>query len=296
MILFRLRQLQEILLESGILTATNVLLNAAQKRISSRLGFQLYSHKYSQNVIFMASMAKSGSSWVASILYSLPGFQQIQPAMWKKSASSSWNESKKEHDLYPDIFSEYKGKLAVIKGHTWGKPENAEILDNNGIKYIFTIRDPRDALISNYYHARNHHQHWDHDLVNQMKLNEFITYKIQTGAFKREILSWLKMWMDNRNPEFSLIIRYEDMLENDVKEISKAIRFLSFDIDQSTIDEICLNNRFNKVTGRQRGDEDQDSFYRKGISGEWKESFTEKNKTLLEQCEYQELIYELGYE
>ena len=53
---------------------------------------------------------------------------------------------------------------------------------------------------------------------------------------------------------------------------------------------------FEKLSkGRERGQEDVTSFYRKGIAGDWKNYFTERDKEIYKE-EAGELLIRLGYE
>jgi hypothetical protein len=47
--------------------------------------------------------------------------------------------------------------------------------------------------------------------------------------------------------------------------------------------------------GRQRGEEDPSSFFRKGIAGDWQNVFTEEDKRVYKE-EAGSLLIELGYE
>jgi hypothetical protein len=47
--------------------------------------------------------------------------------------------------------------------------------------------------------------------------------------------------------------------------------------------------------GREQGQEDTSSFYRKGVAGDWKNHFTERDKRIFKK-EAGELLIELGYE
>ena len=47
--------------------------------------------------------------------------------------------------------------------------------------------------------------------------------------------------------------------------------------------------------GRSRGEEDPTSFFRKGVSGDWRSAFTERDEKTFEQ-EAGDLLVKLGYE
>jgi hypothetical protein len=47
--------------------------------------------------------------------------------------------------------------------------------------------------------------------------------------------------------------------------------------------------------GRERGEEDSSAFYRKGIAGDWKNVFTERDREIFKEAAG-ELLIRLGYE
>jgi Sulfotransferase domain len=61
--------------------------------------------------------------------------------------------------------------------------------------------------------------------------------------------------------------------------------------------EHCVSSAsFEKLSrGRERGQEDVTSFYRKGVAGDWKNFFTERDKQIYKE-EAGELLIRLGYE
>jgi hypothetical protein len=61
--------------------------------------------------------------------------------------------------------------------------------------------------------------------------------------------------------------------------------------------ERCVDSAsFEKLSrGRERGEEDPSSFYRKGVAGDWKKYFTEEDRRVFKE-EAGELLIRLGYE
>lgn len=91
-------------------------------------------------------------------------------------------------------------------------------------------------------------------------------------------------------------VKYEDLLEAPASLFGEMVRFLGADAD-SRIIEACVNqNTFEKSSGnRVRGEEDPSSFFRKGIAGDWRNYFTERDKQIFKE-EAGDLLIRLGYE
>jgi hypothetical protein len=259
--------------------------------LEARAGYYYYykfTKRYTQNIIFIAAFAKSGSTWLANMLSGLPGFRILSPAEWRIE----------ETDLYSRIFtSEFRHKLVVFKHHTWATQENLDLLSRYAKRYIITIRDPRDMIISSFYYIKNHPDHWQHDLIsgNRLSIGEYIDIYLDSEAFSRDIIDWLRFWESRRDPENSIIIRYEDLIRDTFSEMKRCLDFLGFNIDSEIVKNILEKNSFQKQSGRSRGTEDRKSFLRRGISGEWKEVFTHEQKLKFSALA-DDFMLQLGYD
>jgi hypothetical protein len=91
-------------------------------------------------------------------------------------------------------------------------------------------------------------------------------------------------------------VRYEDLLERPHEEVSGLFGFLGADTSHKVVEHCVRSASFEKLSkGRERGEEDVDSFYRKGVAGDWKNYFTERDKQIFKE-EAGELLIRLGYE
>lgn len=246
-------------------------------------------------MIFIAGQAKSGSTWVAQMLATLPGFAILKPLRWKSAVTSETWKHFQATNLYEGIFDEFRHQLAVVKWHTWGFPENVDLLNQWGMRYLITVRDPRDLLISHYYYAKNFPENWDHPNARDRSLSEYIDFKLEKERWNRESVDWCREWLKNRDPENSHLIKYEDALRDPAGEMRRALDFLGFEISDDQLREIVDQNSFKKMAGRKQGQEDKSSFHRKGIAGDWKNHFSRGQcRSFREQAK--DVLDQLGYE
>lgn len=267
--------------------------NVIIKRPVNQINYYLKRNKYPQNIIFVTSLPKSGSTWLSNMCSDLDGFDLFAPAKWNTYITEKWDDSR--WDLETGIFKEFRNRLVVIRGHTWAIPKNLNVLIKSNLKYIIGVRDPRDKLISEYWHSRNFPRHWAREQACEQSIEEFISYKLKSGEFEQETINWIKNWLNNRDSKKSIIIRYEDMLNNPDKVMEKIFNFLGFKIEQEKIKQIVEKNRFDKITGRKQGESDDTKFVRKAISGEWKTIFSTKQKLLCSKIG-EDVIEKLGYQ
>lgn len=289
-LLREIRRAQAVVKRFGFLAASKKAASYPGRVLSARVTYLRNRHHYPSNIIFMASFAKSGSTWLANMLADLPGFSRYQPAGWTASFLDNPNQ-----DVYPGLFEEVGRRLVVIKGHTQGTPENAARLHQAGHKYLLTVRDPRDQLISGYWYLRNHPLHPSHRLAMELGIEEFISHELDPGLAEIQRTEWLRGWIENRDWNLSLLVRYEDLLTSTPVKLKQILDFLQFDVDEATIERVVADNSFTKSSGRATGVEDRTSFFRRGTAGEWKEVFTpDQREKFASQME--DLVVALGYE
>jgi lipopolysaccharide transport system ATP-binding protein len=72
------------------------------------------------------------------------------------------------------------------------------------------------------------------------------------------------------------VIRYEDLIKDQLGEIQKIAAFCRLDISEDKLQAIVANNSFEKKTGRNPGEEDIFSHQRKGLAGDWRHYFDER--------------------
>jgi len=275
----QIQLVQKRMREQGIAyTLEKMWLNGIRRPVLQRWNYQRFGPRYPQSLIFLAGQAKSGSTWFAKMFASLPGFELRAPVRWKiGDTSQSWKHFDVTN-LDDELWNEFVRQLVVIKAHTWGLKDNTEVLRRKGIRYLISVRDPRDLLISHYYYAKNFPENWDHPNARDRTLPEYIDFKLEDERWNRESVDWCREWLNNRDPEMSHLMKYEEALEDAEAVVRKALEFLRFPCSDALVTDIVSRNSFERMSGRKRGEENAGSFHRKGISGEWREVFSVQQK------------------
>lgn len=119
---------------------------------------------------------------------------------------------------------------------------------------------------------------------------------ISFSAFiKKRALEWKEHVRKCLKEEPDMVIKYED-LSRKTKETLKGIFYkLGADVGDNVIKSAIDSFSFKKLAGRDKGVEDNKSFFRKGIIGDWKNKFSEKDKRSFKEIAGY-LLIELGYE
>jgi len=188
------------------------------------------------------------------------------------------------------------GPKSIIQRH-W-------LQDKGVYKTIVMLRDPRDVFTSFYfyenYFIKNKCQQdkygWDINDSDEKNLERYIIYKISNPADSTPGFSIEEFWNVYKSKENVLIIRYEDLLKYTKKEVVATLKYLGYEnVDNSKIDRVIESNDMRNLKKLDKNKSDKQSFYRKGISGDWKNNFTKEAKEYFKKT-YGSLLIEMEYE
>ncbi len=90
-------------------------------------------------------------------------------------------------------------------------------------------------------------------------------------------------------------IRYEDLLRKPAENLFLIFGALQARRGDQIIERCIKAGSFERLSNRAQGEEDADSFYRKGIAGDWKSVFTERDREIYESIAGEQLAA-MGYE
>jgi hypothetical protein len=189
------------------------------------------------------------------------------------------------------------------------------------------IRDPRDIVVSGYYSHRYSHpltEKWAALPKLRQELNElpFEAGLLREIEFDGGTFGAMQRW-DYAQPNI-LELRLEDLMDDSFGGVMRVGEHLGvigdgplrargaarFAVDRALVRlpgrvparvprdvwlGVAWDNRFEKLAGRARGDEDPQSHFRKGTPGSWREVFTPEHVAAFEE-RYPGLVEELGYD
>ncbi len=92
-----------------------------------------------------------------------------------------------------------------------------------------------------------------------------------------------------------LEIRYEDLLRDTPATLFRVLEFLGARRGEPLIERCIRASSFERVSNRRQGEEDAQSFFRKGVAGDWKNVFTERDRRVYGEIAGKQLA-EMGYE
>lgn len=175
-------------------------------------------------------------------------------------------------------------------------------------KAVILWRDGRDVLISQYYHSLFKNEKGNQYGVNKVRqelecenyhdiktnLKSFIKYVYETPRYPR--FTWknfVDKWYCHNGVVF---VKYEDLRNNTAAELQRVVKELSgMKLALPRAESIVDKFSFERQSNRKPGEEQINSFMRKGIIGDWKNCFNADAKKLFARFAGEQLI-RLGYE
>lgn len=150
-------------------------------------------------------------------------------------------------------------------------------------KMIYTIRNPKDTLVSYYYFSiMNKYIDFDSDFPKYFEL--FVTDQISYGPYWKHILEF---W-ERRHEENILIVSYEEMKKDSIGVIKRVASFLGKSYTDAEIEGIsshCSYSEMKKNPSTNIGlhadaqgvlNDSISPFMRKGEVGDWKNYLTDE--------------------
>lgn len=229
----------------------------------------------SENV-FHCCLHKSGSQWVRRILKDARIYQHTglrahhyQSAMPGGHDPRPVNARTFDHPFPPrtvitPLYIDYPGYLSIPK------PDSA--------RAFFVTRDPRDIVVSWYFSSKYSHRLMGDlgearaalsDLDEVAGMQYTIRHLADFGLFDAQ-----RSWLTSDSDETTLVVKFEDLIgEGGINEFASLFEHCRMELPRSTLEAILDTYSFERLSGRDRGEEVAEAHFRKGIAGDWRNHF-----------------------
>ncbi len=255
-----------------------------------------------KQLFFMGGAAKSGTTWLQVLLDAHPSVSCTGENHFVNFLTPALKKTFEEHNRLlldprkntayatgrkPAIFEADElrylataAALTILLKQAKAKPAARAVGDKTtrnvqafgqalswfpGSKGIHLVRDPRDGAVSGWHHiqrlfpaeSKTSFPTMDHYVRHYA---DVWAIEVGVGAAAAE-----------RDPTRILELRYEDLVERPVPTLARAFRFLGVDHGDALVERCLEAGSFERLSGgRARGPEQLDSFFRKGVVGDWK--------------------------
>ena len=168
-----------------------------------------------------------------------------------------------------------------------------------GDKAIVVLRDPRDVMISKLFSWMYSHEPEKYVVTGRNILHNLADIEARvkhmiTGSGLEIGLRTYRTWANGAHDD-ALVVSYEALVADQLGEFGKIIDWLNWNVPQKILNAVVKRLSFKERSGREPGETDKFSHYRRGVSGDWSNYFTRKHGELLE-MRFPGFLREIGYE
>ena len=236
--------------------------------------------------IFIASYPRSGNTWTRFLLANLMHperpvtFSNIETLIPDASALSS-----RQLKRVP--------RPRLIKTHEYFEPRYRKV--------IYLVRDPRDVVLSLYNFRRKYRSVDDSYPIERYVAERFLPGDLDV-SWGEHVGSWLGSRMNR--PGF-LLLRYEDLLQDPSRELSRLASFLGIAASTERLSQAIERSSANRLRQLEKveheawvttkGKRVDVPFIAEAVAGNWKQKLPEPSVGLIESA-WGHLMNTLGYE
>jgi hypothetical protein len=236
---------------------------------------------------FIVSYPRSGNTWMRFLVGNL-----MHPAQQVTFANIERHTP--DCEAMSNRYMKRVPRPRIIKSHQW--------FDLRYRRVIYLVRDPRDVVISQYHFHRKRNL-----IADQFPLSEYVSRFLagQTcfyGSWGEHVASWLAT---RHGQSGFLLVRYEDMLDNTARELSKVASFLGLTtserlimqaVERSSADTMRkLEKAQAQLFTSTKGTRQDIPFVRTAKAGGWRAELAEECAQQIEDA-WGDLMQRLGYE
>jgi len=240
---------------------------------------------------FNTGSISSSRGWIEEVLgfdigaLSQDEIDRLRPEVYRRTAQQATEyEYHKIHDAYTFLAD---GSALI--------PADATA----GVLYI--LRNPLDVAISFAHHSNKSID----QVIEHMANPEFVfakNIKQQNKQLRQRLLSWsmhVNSWV-NATELNRLIVRYEDMKLLPQQTFTKVASFLKLPGDSAQVEQALSKCHIDKLQQqeKEKGFNEKsakaESFFRKGIIGDWQQTLSKKQiETIV--CHHSDMMQQFGY-
>lgn len=201
--------------------------------------------------VYIVSYPKCGRTWLRVMLQrylELEGF------------------SLREHSnkFVLDIVGQQKIKFEHGQGNWVPAPPSIEKLAFKTDKYrdqrvIFLVRDPRDVLVSSWYHLQYRER------IYRQGLSAFIRDDL-VGI--RKVVAFMNMWIENSHvPQDFMLLTYEELHKEPLSSFKAVLEFVGLDVEPATLQEAVAESSFKRMKRMESAGSLREPWMKPGAKG-----------------------------
>jgi len=269
------------------------------KRLVKRSGLRVR-HRSAATNVYHCCVQKTASQWIRRILSDQRVYQYcgLKPydhnktfpkgVDLRKLTDVTFEAPMPPRTIVTPLYTAFDGFVGLPKPETY--------------RAFFVMRDPRDIIVSWYFSMRNSHPTMGGTLsalrekLGGMSRHEGIRHSIYLLSYRTGLFEALGSWAGAADKDRNvMLVKYEDLTAVDSSGLFKRLlAHCDIALPDDVLAQLLEENSFERLSGRQRGQEDKRAHLRKGAPGDWANHFDDELLSYFE-LETGDLMSRLGY-
>jgi hypothetical protein len=212
--------------------------------------------------VFLVSFPKSGNTWSRFLIGNLAfPDERVDFASIHRLVPDPYVTLKRDFERMP--------RPRIIKSH--------ECFDPRYPRAMYIVRDPRDVVISQYHYHRKCNKIEDGYAMEKFVARFLAGDTCPHGSWGENVTTWLTS--RHNDPRF-LLLRYEDMVADPKRELTRVAAFLNIPADAERISQAVERSAADNMRKLEKAQSDKSSltrdsrkdlsFVRAAKSGGWR--------------------------
>ena len=241
------------------------------------------------------AMPKSGSHLIIQVLGGLPELGPFVNPGFPPVNRTEDNSKLPDGDILANIQRMRPGDIGY--GYIGAQEPFIDALSRPGRATVFLYRDPRDMIVSHIFYATQMHPgHWMRRYYTERlhtmeeRINAAIQGVDEPGSELTEVRVRYEGYLGWLDQDEVLSLRFEDLIQDREATLGHLLDYLEKrGFTPEAPRQVAIETLSRAIAPRKSGT------FRKGVPGNWKEHFTEANKSLFKD-KTGDLLITLGYE
>lgn len=223
--------------------------------------------------LLIVGLPKSGSSWLTAMVAALSRRREVSvPEAVLHGYRHLENHT---FQIRGRRFGGLELGRVVCKFHFGPSHGNVRAISELADRSVVIHRDLRDVAVSYVHYVRRTAYHPEHREMSRGSIGQSLDLFIERWLpdYRDWVLGWTRLADD---PTF-LMVRYEDLLRDPLRQLTSVAAHLGTPADEGTLARVVREYSFSELSGgRRTGESDPGSFFRKGVAGDWRSQFSDK--------------------
>jgi cytochrome c-type biogenesis protein CcmH/NrfG len=238
-------------------------------------------HRSALGNIYHCCPPRTGSQWMKGIFQDFRVFQYCGLSPWPVELVRGMNPVSFNTAQLGESLNPILPNTIVTGTFTINFERFTQMPKPEQYKAFFVVRDPRDMVVSTYFANKKSHRPSGHiaqtrEILNQLSVTDGLLYQIKS---LKQVFETMHSWLNNQqnNPN-AIVVKFEQLTgSNQFEAFRDLFQHCEIQMPESILKQLLEDNSFKKLSGgREKGQEDSNSHYRKGLQGDWKNYFTDE--------------------